>query len=111
MALSTVIHPAVIRNSLPRLVESDPLETPTERRTMMQEPEKTKRARGSGSIYRNGSSIWWVKFSDPGRATRESSHSTDYTVAEKLLKRRLAEVLTDTFVPRQNIKVDALIQD
>jgi integrase len=73
--------------------------------------EKPKRARGSGSIFHNGSAVLWIKFSDRGRAIRESAHSTDYAVAEKLLKRRLAEVLTDTFVPRQNIKVDALIQD
>jgi integrase len=75
------------------------------------EDKQPKRARGSGSIFHNGSAVWWVKFSDRGKATRESSHSTDYNVAEKLLKRRLAEVLTDSFVPRQNIKVDALIQD
>jgi hypothetical protein len=77
----------------------------------MQEPEKPKRARGSGSIYKNGSSIWWLKFYDRGRARRESSHSTDPSVAEKLLKRRLAEVMTDTYVPRQNIRVDVLMQD
>ena len=74
--------------------------------------EKPKpRPRGRGSIYHNGSAVWWIKFSDRGRAIRESSHSLDYAVAEKLLERRLAEVLTDTFVPRQNIKVDVLIQD
>ncbi len=77
----------------------------------MQEAEKPKRERGTGSIFQNGSAVWWIKFSDRGRAIRESAHSTDYAVAEKLLKRRLAEVLTDTFVPRQNIKVDVLIQD
>ena len=70
-----------------------------------------KRPRGSGSIFQNGSSIWWIKFSDRGKPIRESSHSADYAVAKKLLKRRLAEVMTDTFVPRQNIKVDVLIED
>jgi integrase len=76
------------------------------------EPEKKpKRARGSGSIYHNGSSVWWIKFYDRGKPMPESSHSTDHAVAERLLKRRLAEVMTDTFVPRQNIKVDALIED
>jgi hypothetical protein len=79
----------------------------------MQEPEKPKlRPRGSGSIYRDrGSSIWHIKFYDRGLPRRESSHSSDLAVAERLLKRRLAEVMTDTFVPRQNIRVDALVQD
>ena len=75
------------------------------------EPTKPKRERGTGSIYHNGSAVWWIKFYDRGKPVPESSHSTDYAVAERLLKRRLAEVMTDTFVPRQNIKVDELIQD
>jgi len=75
-----------------------------------QKEETTKRVRGSGSIFRNGSSVWWVKFYERGIPRRESSHSTDYRDAEKLLKRRLAEVLTDTFVPRQNIRLDELVQ-
>ncbi|HYT20176.1 MAG TPA: tyrosine-type recombinase/integrase, partial [Candidatus Polarisedimenticolia bacterium] len=78
----------------------------------MQEPAKQKRARGSGSVYCNdGSAMQWIKFYDRGVSHRESSHSTDPKVAEKLLKRRLAEVETDTFVPRQNILVDEIIQD
>jgi hypothetical protein len=55
---------------------------------------RTTRARGSGSIFNNGSPVWWIKFYDRGIARRESSHSTDYKIAEKLLKRRLAEVET-----------------
>jgi len=72
----------------------------------MQEAEKPKRERGTGSIFKNGSAVCWIKFYDRGIPCRESSHSTDYAVAEKLLKRRLAEVLTDTFTPRQNIRID-----
>src|SRR6266550_5838869 len=75
-------------------------------------PEKvTKRARGSGSIFQNGSNVWWVKYYDHGIARRESSRSTERREAEKLLKRRLAEIETDIFVPRQNIRIDELIQD
>jgi hypothetical protein len=60
-------------------------------------PEKvTKRARGSGSIFQNGSAVWWIKFHDRGVPRRENSHSTDRRVAEKLLKKRLAEVETQT---------------
>src|ERR1035441_4277889 len=45
----------------------------------------TPRPRGSGSIYQNGSAVWWVKFYVRGIARRESSHSTDRKVAERLL--------------------------
>jgi integrase len=72
---------------------------------------KGKRARGSGSIFQNGSNVWWVKYSERGVAHRESSQSTEYAVAEKLLKRRLAEVETKTFVPRGNVRVDELVED
>jgi len=58
--------------------------------------KQEKRARGSGSIFQNGSATWWIKFSDRGIARRESSHSADRAVAEKLLKKRLAETLTHT---------------
>jgi integrase len=75
------------------------------------EEKQQKRARGSGSIFQNGSAVWWIKFYDRGIPRRESSHSTDPKVAEKLLKRRLAEVETDTFIPRQNIRIDDLVRD
>lgn len=71
----------------------------------------TPRPRGSGSIYQNGSAVWWVKFYVRGIARRESSHSTDRKVAEKLLKRRLAEVETKTYIARTNVKIDELISD
>ncbi len=71
----------------------------------------TKRPRGSGSIYQNGSAVWWIKFSVRGKSQRESSRSTDRMAAEKLLKRRLAEVETRTFIARTNVKIDELISD
>jgi len=75
------------------------------------EEHAEKRERGSGSIYHNGSAVWWVKFYVRGIPKRESSGSTDYKVAERLLKRRLAEVITKTYVMRANIKIDELITD
>jgi hypothetical protein len=72
---------------------------------------QTKRARGSGSIFQNGSATWWIKYSERGIQRRESSHSTDRKDAEKLLKRRLAEIETQTYIPRQNIRIDELIGD
>jgi integrase len=73
--------------------------------------ETMKRERGSGSLFHNGSNIWWIKFYVRGIAKRESSHSTDLEVAKKLLKRRLAEVETKTYVMRTNVKIDELIAD
>jgi len=71
----------------------------------------TRRARGSGSIFKNGSAVYWIKFHDRGIPRRESSHSTDHRVAEKLLKKRLAEVETKTYIPRENVRVDDLVAD
>jgi len=71
----------------------------------------TKRERGTGSIFHNGSAVWWIKFYVRGIPKRESSHSTDLDVAKKLLRRRLAEVETKTFVMRTNVRIDELIAD
>jgi integrase len=74
--------------------------------------ETTKRERGRGSIFHNGkTNVWTIKFYFRGIPRRESSHSSDRAVAERLLKRRLAEVETKTFTPRTNVKVDELIAD
>lgn len=73
--------------------------------------ETTKRERGTGSIFHNGSAVWWIKFYVRGIPKRESSKSTDITVAKKLLRRRLAEVETKTFVMRTNVRIDELIAD
>jgi integrase len=73
--------------------------------------KQEKRARGSGSIFQNGSSVWWIKFYDRGIPRRENSHSANHKVAEKLLKRKLAEVETNTYVPRENVRIDELVAD
>ena len=74
--------------------------------------ETQKRERGRGSIFYNGkTSTWTIKFYHRGIPRCESSHSTDRAVAEKLLKRRLAEVETKIFTPRTNTKIDELIAD
>lgn len=49
-----------------------------------------------GSIYRRGR-VWWIKCHRQGRAFRESSHSESYGDAERLLKRRLGEIVTGKF--------------
>jgi integrase len=73
--------------------------------------ETQKRERGSGSIFHNGSAVWWIKFYVRGIPKRESSKSTDINVAKKLLRRRLAEVEMKSFVMRTNVRIDELITD
>jgi integrase len=53
---------------------------------------RTMRARGTGSVYPRGS-VWWVKYYDAyGHVHRESSGSKRQADAERLNKKRLAEV-------------------
>ena len=78
---------------------------------MTENTQAVKRERGTGSIFHNGSAVWWIKFYVRGIPKRESSHSTDLDVAKKLLKRRLAEVETKTYVMRTNVKIEELIAD
>ncbi len=78
---------------------------------MEQQPERQRRNRPRGSVFQNGSANWWIKFSDRGIPRRENSHSNDWRIAEKLLQRRLAEVTTATYIPRENIWLDDLFSD
>ena len=50
-----------------------------------------KRKRGFGSLFLRGS-VWWIKYYRLGKPYRESSGSEDLRRAEKLLKRRVAEI-------------------
>lgn len=77
----------------------------------MQEPIKPKRERGTGSVYQNGSRIWWIKYYAAGKARRESSGSPDPRVAEKLLRRRLGEIEADRYVPPAKVRVAELVDD
>jgi hypothetical protein len=78
---------------------------------MTKDTQPVKRERGTGSMFHNGSAVWWIKFYIRGIPRRENSHSTNQDVARKLLKRRLAEVETKTYVMRTNVKIDELIAD
>jgi len=52
--------------------------------------------RGDGRIYkRRGSNHWWIAYNHQGKELRESSKSTEYRDAQKLLKRRLREIGAD----------------
>jgi integrase len=107
MAPTIIAAPVIAANSA---LDSGPCVQSLKGANTMNE-HATPRPRGSGSIYQNGSAVWWVKFYVRGIARRESSHSTDRKAAEKLLKRRLAEVETKTYIPRTNVKIDELITD
>ena len=52
---------------------------------------------GMGSVYRRGN-VWWIAYYVNGVLKRESSKSTKESVARKLLKQRIGEVTSDTFI-------------
>jgi hypothetical protein len=54
---------------------------------------KTRKAK---NIFLRGS-IWWIRYSDKGRQIRESSESTVFDDADRLLKKRQGEVVTGKF--------------
>jgi integrase len=57
------------------------------------------RERGEGRVYQRGA-VWWVQYCHRGRVYRETSHSTDRRDATKLLRRRLAEIVTHRHAPQ-----------
>ena len=70
-----------------------------------------RRGKGAGSIYkRDGSPVWWIKYHRHGRPFRESTHTTDWNKAGKMLKTRLSEINQGTFMGPQleRTKVDEL---
>ena len=75
---------------------------------------KMSRPKGTGCIYRRaGTSAWWVKYSRNGKPFSESSHTTDKRKAEKILKHRLAQIQTGTFIGPQTerIRLEELADD
>jgi hypothetical protein len=78
------------------------------------------RKRGDGGIFQRGQTQW-IRYSFRGQAIRESSHSSDPEVAEKLLIRRMKEVWADrhglqAFIPKADKVLvsellDALVKD
>ena len=74
----------------------------------------TRRPKGTGSIYqRPDSAVYWLKYSRHGKPYRESSQTTDKRKAERMLKVRLSEITTGTFIGPQaeKIKVSELAED
>jgi integrase len=57
-----------------------------------------RRERGEGRLWLKGK-IWWIQFYVHGRQVRESSRSTTKTVAERKLKRRLAQAEAGLIAP------------
>jgi integrase len=68
-----------------------------------------RRQRGTGAVIRRGE-MWHIKYSYKGTQVWESSHSKVKSDAEKLLRRRLAEVtLSDKPFTRAKITVKDLV--
>lgn len=73
-----------------------------------------RKKKGEGCIYRRPDSpVLWMKYSRNGKTYRESTKTDNEELAGKKLKKRLAEIITGTFVGPQTerIRVDELAQD
>lgn len=76
--------------------------------------KRVPRPRGTGSVYlQKGSSVWWIKYYRNGKPYRERTQTQDQGTAKDLLKQRLAEITTGSFVgPRaERIRVEELAED
>ncbi len=72
------------------------------------------RPKGTGCIYqRPDSSVWWIKYSRNGKDFRESTHTDNKRKAERILKQRVAELVTGTFsgLHVERVRVDELADD
>ena len=75
---------------------------------------KMSRPKGTGCIYqRAGTSVLWIKYSRNGKSFCESSHTTDKNKAGKILRNRLGEISTGTFLGPQveRVMIDELASD
>jgi integrase len=73
-----------------------------------------KRKKGEGCLYRRPDSpVWWMKYSRNGKCYRESTKTENENTAAKMLRKRLAEIITGTFVGPQTerIRVSELAED
>jgi integrase len=55
-----------------------------------------KKAKKTGSVYQRGK-VWWIKYYAKGKPVYESSHSVREDDAQRLLKRRLGDIVTGAF--------------
>jgi integrase len=72
------------------------------------------RPKGTGCVYqRAGTSVLWIKYSRNGKPFSESSHTQDKRKAEKILKQRIAEIQTGTFIGpvTERVRVEELADD
>src|SRR5579862_5190281 len=53
-------------------------------------------------------SIWWIRYSHRGKQVRESSHSTVYADADRLLKKRQGDIVTGKFAGLEPDRVTVL---
>lgn len=69
--------------------------------------QKARRQRGSGRIWRKGST-WWIQYYSHGRQMRESSRSDQESDAKKLLRVRLGEVALGVHRPERELSYEEI---
>ena len=73
-----------------------------------------RRPKGTGSIFqRPDSDVWWIKYSRNGKPYRESTKTTNKEKAKRMLKVRLAEIVSGAFAGPQveKVRVEELAED
>jgi integrase len=73
-----------------------------------------RRPRGSGSLFKRKSSLyWWVQYHRNGKTYRESSQTTKESEALRFLRKKLADAASEFFIAPQTarIKVSELAED
>lgn len=66
-----------------------------------------RRHRGTGSLKLRGR-IWWIIYTADGGPVYESSHSSDRSVADKLLKQRIGEIAAGRDLSPEKATIDDL---
>ena len=73
-----------------------------------------KRKKGDGCVFRRPDSpVWWIKYSRNGKVYRESTRTDSEDKAGKVLRKRLGEIVTGTFIGPQTerVRVSELAED
>jgi len=83
-----------------------PTSNPTSTTPTNDPAKRSRRPRGSGSLFkRAGSNFWWIQYHRNGKTYRESTGTTKESKARRILQRRLGEAAGDQFIAPQTAKI------
>ena len=77
----------------------------------MSKKRSSKRIKGQGSVFpRKGSPVWQLSYWNGWRQVRQSSGTTEYAEAIKILQRKLGEIAITKPAGAEQIRIAALLQ-